>query len=161
MEVYTERFGTLEVAPEKILRFPWGMVGFPELNEFFFVPVPNNDVFAWMQSVDSPDVAFLMVDPFVFFPDYEVDLPEAICEFLEIKDPSDATLLTVVTIPSRNVREMTTNLLAPVVINPVKGLGRQVILESSGYRTKHLLFHRVPPNEERRACGQVGGKCWF
>lgn len=153
MEVYTARFGTLEVVPEKILRFPGGMVGFPELKEFFFVPLPDNDVFVWMQAVNNPDVAFLMVDPFVFFPDYEVDLSEAICEFLGIKDPSEATLLTVVTIPSRNVREMTTNLLAPVVINHVKGTGQQVILESSGYRTKHLLFHRVPPNEARRACG--------
>ncbi|HHW39813.1 MAG TPA: flagellar assembly protein FliW [Syntrophomonadaceae bacterium] len=153
MEVYTARFGTLEVAPEKVLRFPRGMVGFPELKEFFFVPLPDNDVFVWMQAVNNPDVAFLMVDPFVFFPDYEVDLSEAVCEFLGIKDPSDATLLTVVTIPSRNVQEMTTNLLAPVVINHVKGVGQQVILESSGYRTKHLLFHRVPPHEARRACG--------
>lgn len=153
MQVVTARFGTLEVEPEKVLKFPRGMVGFPELKEFFFVPLPENDVFVWMQAVSNPDVAFLMVNPFVFFPDYEVDLPEAVRKFLEINDPSDVTLLTVVTIPSRNVREMTTNLLAPVVINHVKRIGSQVILESSSYRTKHLLFHRVPVDEALSNCG--------
>ncbi len=143
MEVHTSRFGVLEVDPERLVKFPRGMVGFPELKEYFFVPVPENSVFAWMQAKDDPDVAFLMVDPFVFFPDYAVELGPDVCSFLQLESPAEATVLTVVTIPPEGVRAMTTNLLAPVVINHVRGVGQQVILEGSGYRTKHLLFRAL------------------
>lgn len=153
MQVNTTRFGVLEVTPERIVKFPRGMVGFPDLKEYFFVPVSGNDVFAWMQAKDSPDVAFLMVDPFVFFPDYRVELGEAVCDFLQLKNPGESTLLTVVTVPPQGVWGMTTNLLAPVLINHVKGLGQQVVLESSGYHTKHLLFRHVPPSAARHVCG--------
>ena len=114
----------------------------------------NNDVFAWMQSQSDPDTAFLMVDPFIFFPDYDVQLNESVCASLQIKDREEVTLLTVVTIPPQEgVRGMTTNLLAPVVINHVKGIGRQVILDGSGYKTKHLLFSHVLQKSRNRACG--------
>lgn len=144
MLVNTTRFGTLDVDPERMLIFPRGMIGFPHLKEYFFVPVPENDVFAWMQSKEDPDVAFLMVEPFLFFPDYEVNLSEDVCSFLEIKEPREAMVLTVVTIPPEGVKAMTTNLVAPVVINHTKGLGDQVVLESGGYHTKHLLFRHTP-----------------
>ncbi|HAF16781.1 MAG: flagellar assembly protein FliW [Syntrophomonadaceae bacterium] len=154
MQVNTTRFGTLEVAEENLLYFPEGMVGFSHLKKYFFVPVTNNDVFAWMQSQSDPDTAFLMVDPFIFFPDYDVQLNESVCASLQIKDREEVTLLTVVTIPPQEgVRGMTTNLLAPVVINHVKGIGRQVILDGSGYKTKHLLFSHVLQKSRNRACG--------
>lgn len=157
MRVKTARFGVLEVDHERLLSFPQGMVGFPHLQRYFFVPVPENNVFAWLQAFDDPDIAFLMVDPFVFFPDYDVHLSVADRNYLQINHPGEVTLLTVVTIPPRDgVRGMTTNLLAPVVINNVKALGRQVILDGSGYCTKHLLFRHVlekmPERSGRCAC---------
>lgn len=152
MQVETARFGVLEVDRERLLTFPQGMVGFPHLQRYFFVPVPENNLFVWLQALDDPEIAFLMVDPFIFFPDYDVHLSEADCEFLQLGHPDEATLLTVVTIPPEGVRGMTANLLAPVVINVRKALGRQVILDGSGYRTKHLLFRNVPEPARRCAC---------
>jgi flagellar assembly factor FliW len=154
MQVNTTRFGTLEVAEENLLYFPQGMVGFPHLKKYFFVPVPENDVFAWMQSQSDPDTAFLMVDPFIFFPDYDVKLNESVCASLKIREQQGVTLLTVVTIPPKDgVRGMTTNLLAPVVINHAKGIGGQVILDGSEYKTKHLLFSHVLQKSQCSACG--------
>lgn len=154
MQVNTTRFGLMEVEEEKLLTFPAGMVGFPHLKKYFFVPVPGNDVFAWMQAQDDPDVAFLMVDPFVFFPNYDVKLSQQLCDSLQISDRQQVTLLTTVTIPAREgVQGMTTNLLAPVVINHVKAVGQQVILDGSGYKTKHLLFSDLLRESKRRACG--------
>jgi len=154
MQVKTGRFGIIEVDTDRLLNFPQGMIGFPDLKKYFFVPVPDNKVFAWLQSFDDPEIAFLMVDPFVFFPDYDVRLDEITCESLQLKSADEAALLTVVTIPAREgVRGMTTNLLAPVVINHVQGLGQQVILDGSGYHTKHLLFRHLPEDTGRCACG--------
>ncbi len=154
MQVKTTRFGILNVEEEKMLVFPSGMVGFPHLHDYFFVPAQGNDVFAWMQAQNDPDVAFLMVDPFVFFPDYDVKLNKGICDFLQIRDQSEVTILTTVTIPPREgVRGMTANLLAPVVINHVRAVGRQVIMDGSGYKIKHTLFSHLLKDSERRACG--------
>lgn len=144
MQVKTVRFGIIDVDSNRLLNFPQGMVGFPDLKRYFFVPVPDNNAFVWLQSFDDPEIAFLMVDPFVFFPDYDVHLNETTCGSLQLRSAGEAALLTVVTIPAREgVRRMTTNLLAPVVINHVQGLGQQVILDGSGYSTKHLLFRHL------------------
>jgi len=154
LQVNTTRFGMIEIEEEKLLTFPVGMVGFPHLKKYFFVPVPGNDVFAWMQAQGDPDVAFLMVDPFIFFPDYNVKLDQQIRDSLQISDRKQVTLLTTVTIPAREgVQGMTTNLLAPVVINHERAVGQQVILDGSGYKTKHLLFSHVLRESKRRACG--------
>ncbi|HAA89120.1 MAG: Flagellar assembly factor FliW [Thermoanaerobacterales bacterium 50_218] len=153
MEVNTTRFGVVEVEPEQLISFPQGMVGFPELKEYFFVPLQGTEYFVWMQAKDDPDVAFLMTDPFLFFPDYRVELSDSVCEFLQLREPRQATVLAVVTIPPEGVCGMTANLLAPVVINHEKRLGQQVILESSGYRTRHPLFGNLPPASSERACG--------
>lgn len=154
MQVNTTRFGLLDVEEEKLLTFPAGMVGFSHLKKYFFVPVPGNDFFAWMQAQGDPDVAFLMVDPFIFFPDYDVKLSQGICDSLQINDYQQITLLTTVTIPAKDgVKGMTTNLLAPVIINHERAVGQQVILDGSGYKTKHPLFSHLLKESKRMACG--------
>jgi flagellar assembly factor FliW len=141
VQVATTKFGVIEVNQEQCLKLPQGMIGFPDWREFCFVPVPGNDYFLWLQSRGNPDLAFLMVDPFVFFPDYDVQVGDDTCQAMEIHEPGDALILTVVTIPPEGVRGMTTNLLAPLVINHRQHCGQQMILDYSNYQTKHPLFH--------------------
>ena len=153
MRVETERFGTLEIEEQEILRFPFGLPGFEHLKEFFLVPVAKNPAFVWLQAVADPAVAFLLTDPFLFFPDYAVDLGDAETGLLEAAGPDELCVYAVVTIPPEGVREMTANLLGPVVINRRSRRGLQVILDGSGYSTRHRLFReaeRAP--EVRRAC---------
>lgn len=156
MQVATTRFGVLEVGPEQLLSFPSGLIGLPELRQFFFVPVSGNRCFIWMQSTARPEIAFLMADPFPFFPGYRPDLDDQICREMGILKPEDALLLTVVTVPREGVRGMTANLLAPVVINHRERTGRQVILDRSGYRTRHRLFPDQGPGGAA-AGDHVGG----
>lgn len=154
MQVSTSRFGVLEVEPEQLINFPQGMVGFPRLRDYFFMPVPENTYFLWMQAKDDPEIAFLVVDPFLFFSDYKVELSDDACNFLEIKEPHEATILVVATIPPQGVYKMTVNLLAPVVVNQEKHLAAQVILDSSGYRTAHPLFQKMPPAPLRQVAAR-------
>lgn len=154
MLVETFRFGALEVAEEELIQFPLGLPGFEHLKQFFFVPLPDNPAFVWLQAKADPAVAFLLVDPFLFFPGYSIELGEAEKTFLEAGGPEDILVYAVVTIPPSGVREMTANLLAPVVINRRARLGLQMILDGSGYTTKHRLFSDSPGAAElRRACG--------
>jgi flagellar assembly factor FliW len=155
VRVVTERFGELEVAESDLLRFSQGVPGFEHLKEFFLLPVPGNPLFVWLQAVQDPAVAFLLVDPFPFFPDYAVELGESETRFLEASGPEELAVYAVTTIPPEGVREMTANLLAPVVLNLRARLGLQTILDGSGYSTRHRLFRQVDRAAEAgRACGR-------
>jgi flagellar assembly factor FliW len=81
-----------------------------------------------------------MTSPFVFFPDYELEInDEAIAE-LGIKTQEDILVYTLITIPGGNIKEMTTNLMAPVVINQTNMQAKQIILDGGRYHTRHRLF---------------------
>ncbi|WXJ94314.1 Flagellar assembly factor FliW [Neomoorella carbonis] len=138
--VPTSRFGMVEVNPAEILTFAQGIPAFEGLRQFFFYPIPDNPAFTWLQAVSDPEVAFLLVDPFLFFPGYEVEIPDSLQRELEIKDAADVLVLAVVTVPDGDVRRMTANLVAPMVINRTARLGRQFIMEGTRYTTRHPLF---------------------
>ena len=141
MKRETTRFGTIDVPPEQIINFPQGLPGFGELREFFFVPVPENHCFAWLQSANAPEVAFLVTDPFVFRSDYEVHLGQSELDFLQITKPEEVSVHVIVRIPpTGEADDITANFLAPVVINNRTKLGCQIVLEGIGYPVRELLF---------------------
>ena len=74
MRVRSNRLGLLEYAVEDILTFPHGMVGFPEYKQFILHEDADLEPFKWLVSLESADLSFFVVDPFLFFPDYEVGL---------------------------------------------------------------------------------------
>jgi len=152
MQLNTGRFGSVEVEDEKILTFPWGLPGFEHLRRFVVLPGAGSDVFGWLQSVEEESTAFLVVDPFVFFPGYFVDIPERETHELKLEAPAQAVLLVIVSVPEGDIKKATVNLLAPLVINTARQLGRQVILNSSPFNTRHPLFPDgnrlvVPPGQ--------------
>ncbi|MBC7105382.1 MAG: flagellar assembly protein FliW [Firmicutes bacterium] len=151
MIVETTRFGRLEVAADRIVHFPGGLPGFERLRRFVLVPERDVPVFLWLQAVDAPEVALLVTDPFAFFPEYSVDLPDEEAAELGLRGPEEALVLTTVSIPGRDVGSATTNLLSPIVINVTLRRGRQVILAESRYGLKERLFRRAP-DREAAAC---------
>jgi flagellar assembly factor FliW len=151
MFIETTRFGRLEIAIDRIIHFPNGLPGFERLRRFILVPEKDLPEFLWLQAVDAPEVALLVTDPFAFFPDYNVDLPDEDVRELGLRSPEEALVLTTVSIPGREVRSATTNLLSPIVINVTLRRGRQVILTESGYSLKQQLFRRAP-DREAAAC---------
>lgn len=141
MRMLTSRFGEIEIDAEKLIMFPEGIPGFKELCRFVLLPENDVDGFCWLQSVDEPEVAFLLTDPFIFFRDYILELEDTDVRALKLKKKEEALVLVIVTIPGEDVKQVTVNLLAPVVINTRLGIARQVVLADSHYTTKHRLFH--------------------
>lgn len=157
MEVVTSRFGKLEVAPQEIFTFPAGLLGFENLKKYFFIDLPGNPAFRWLQSLEDPALAFLLADPFLFVPGYEVELDETTRKTMDIQNLEDVCIYTTVTIPlDGGVREATTNLLGPIVVNVRERRGVQLVLENSvlqpRYHTKHLLFSRLPALKAAGEC---------
>jgi len=140
LKVKTTRFGTMEIDENKLITFPGGIPGIENLRRFFILPVEGTQDIQWLQAVEEPEVALLVIDPFKFFKGYSVDIPEIALKELEIKEPSEALVLTTITVPRDNPGGTTANLVAPIVINTRLKRAKQVILNGSPYTTKHRLF---------------------
>ena len=139
-KVNTLRFGEIEVEEEKVVHFEDGIPAFEDEHEFLIVPYDDESPYVFLQSITTPDLAFLMTMPFVFFPDYEFELDDESQSRLGIKTQEDMLIYTLLTIPGGKVAEMTANLMAPVVLNQNTMQARQVVLDKSRYTTKHRLF---------------------
>ncbi|MCK9445099.1 MAG: flagellar assembly protein FliW [Tissierellaceae bacterium] len=147
MKVQTREFGEIEIPEENIILFNEGIPGFEEEKSFAILLNEDKDnPFHWLQSLDTPDLAFIITDPFKIYEDYGVVLPQGAIEKLKIKSEEDVIIYTIVVVPDE-IEKMTTNLLGPVVINVKEKLGKQVILESSDYTTKHYVFKQDSPGE--------------
>lgn len=138
--IRTLRFGEMEIDDSQLITFEHGLPGFEEEREFVIIPTAEESPYSFLQSAQTMDLAFLMTNPFVFFADYCFELPDAVEAELGLDSPEDIALYTLISIPGGNVKEMTTNLMAPVVINRKNRAAQQVVLEKSVYNTKHRLF---------------------
>lgn len=139
-KVVTSRFGELDIEEEKVVHFKDGIPAFAEEHEFIILPYDEESPYYFMQSLKTPELAFILTIPFLFFPDYQIEIDDATVKELEIKNQDSVTLYSIVTIPNGSLRYMTANLLAPVVLNTDNMKAKQLVMEKSNYKTKHRLF---------------------
>lgn len=139
MKISTTRFGEIEVEQEHIFCFPQGIPGFEHIHEYLFIQNPEDLPFCYMQSVTQADLAFIVTDPFVFYPDYDFEIPEESVGELELSEPRDVKVWSIVTVQGK-LENATINLSAPVVLNMNTNKGKQIILNHSPYKTRHPLL---------------------
>ena len=139
-KVYTSRLGEIEVDEQKIVRFKNGIPAFEDEHEFIILPYEEESPYYFMQSLTTPDLAFLLTIPFLFFPDYSFELDDESIKELDIQNQENVFYYSMVTIPNGSIRYMTANLVAPIVLNGANMQAKQVVLEKSNYTTKHRLF---------------------
>lgn len=145
--IETRRFGTIEVEENTIVTFADGIPAFEEEHEFVVVPYGEDSPYMFLQSVTTPELAFLITDPFVFFADYSFELDDESMQKLGVENIDDILVCSLISIPKSGVADMTANLLAPVVINRHTMAARQVVLEKTPYTTKHRLFPKKEGDE--------------
>ena len=131
------RFGEIEYDPENLLHFPAGMIGFPTLHYFIVMPNKKEGPLFWIQSVDDPDIAFVLTDPSNFFLEYKVVPDTSELATLQIEEKDECFCLTVVTVPPD--QKITVNLAAPILFSPKTNRAIQVILEKTDYNYKTPL----------------------
>ncbi len=124
MQVRTSRFDVVEVEQEDLIRFQEGMLGLEDCQTWVLLADGENDVLGWLQSTTRPDVAMAVVSPRRFVPDYQLRVFRRELASLELANPDEAQVLTIV---SKNERGITLNLKAPIVVNLARRMARQVI----------------------------------
>ena len=139
-KINTIRFGEIEVNEDKIVHFRHGIPAFEDEHEFVIIPYDEESPYYFMQSLKSPELAFLITTPFIFFPDYSIEVDDETMHELKIQNSEDVLLYSIITIPNGSIRYMTANLLAPLVINTENMQAKQLVMEKTRYNTKHRLF---------------------
>jgi flagellar assembly factor FliW len=136
VEVHSARFGTFAVPADRVLRFAEGLIGFPDYHRFVIVEHTRPGPLRWLLCLDEPELAFAVVDPAEFFPDYRVDAHGC----LGVSAERDVAVFAIVTIPRDYPIGMSANLMAPVVVDVDTREARQVILDDGSYSTRHPLL---------------------
>lgn len=142
MKVKTTRFGELEVNPTDLVTFAEGLFGFENLKKYFVVDPGDSTLILWLQSTEDEKVAFPVIEPKIFKPDYIAKLLPADLNGLDLETLTSAKLYSILTIPG-NVTEMSANLKAPIVINSSKKIGKQIVLQDSKLSVKHEMYKEL------------------
>ncbi len=149
MKYDTTRFGSIDLLDNQIIHFKDGLYGFEGHNLFGVLPF-NSDMespLEWLQSLTVSELAFILADPYAYVPDYTVVLSDEEQRQLEVEADHSLLIRVIVTVP-KNYQDITANLLAPIVINVNKCLGRQVVLTNKDYDTCHLLISQAARQTE-------------
>jgi flagellar assembly factor FliW len=151
MKYPTTRFGEIAFEEKDILFLPKGILGYSQLCKYVIVEKKEQEPFKWLQSVEDSDVAFVIVDPTLFYPNYKLEVHEKELEELNFQQTKDLIIYVIVTLPP-DPSQMSADLLGPLVINSKKGIAKQVVMPNSPYTTKHYLLDELKK--------QLKGKRW-
>lgn len=138
MQLQTSRFGEIEVEPGAILTFTQPIIGFQEYRRYVLLPGPPDSAVCWLQSTDSGDLAFLLMNPRHVVPDYKVSLSQHELAELAVASLEELDIYTLLVVPD-DPAKVRTNLRAPLLINTKQRLGKQMVLERSDYPIQYFL----------------------
>jgi len=145
--VKTTRFGELHIAAGKSITLEKPILGFENYRFFILVESEEMAPFIWLQSMEAPELAFLLINPTLFFPDYSIEVNPKEVEDIGVVDGSEVETYVIVTAPG-NPREMTANLQGPIVINTFTRQSKQLALVNSRYSVCEPLIAEESVAEE-------------
>ena len=142
MNVQTTRFGVVEVDETKVMTFDAGLLGFSSYKRYIMLQPDDDAVFFWLQSLDAPELAFVVTDPSMWVADYEVPIRREQMDELQIDELNQAQVLVIV-----NKRDdvLTCNLQGPLVVNTQNMTGQQLVLADRRWQTRHELLRLETP----------------
>ncbi len=143
MQVQTKPYGMIDVDERQKIFFPFGILGFENLREYVLLDAVQQP-FYWLQSLEVPEIAFVLINPVVFRPDYSLDVMESDLEEIDIERNNGDNILifAIVTIPE-NHSKMTANLQGPIIINREKRIGRQSVSTNEKWKVRHFILDEL------------------
>jgi len=154
MKITTLNFGEIDYNESDIITFPTGLLGFESFHRFIAIDKDVGSPFMWLQSVEDTKINFATINPYLFYPEYNIQILKEDRLEIGLESAKDIILLTLVVVPTNNPQEISSNLLAPIIINRTIRKAKQIILHNSGYSTKHYLIKDMQ-NEDKVLSTQV------
>jgi len=139
MRIDTTRFGSLEVEDSGIIHVKGGILGFSGYQKYVLLDLDSSGPFKWLQCLEDPDLAFVVMDPRLVEPEYRVPLEADEAEALGIGETAECMVCAIVTIGA-SLSDVTVNLLGPILMNTRNNLARQLVLADSRYTVRHRIL---------------------
>jgi flagellar assembly factor FliW len=138
MTVTTKAYGQMEADERQRIRFPSGLPGFEKFKEFVLLDA-RQEPFYYLQSLEVAEIAFILVDPFLFRADYELDISNEEMRTIGVASPAEVLVFAIVTVPPDG-GPMTANLMGPILINRKTRAAMQAVLSDARWKTKHDIM---------------------
>ncbi|MCR4679486.1 MAG: flagellar assembly protein FliW [Lachnospiraceae bacterium] len=154
MIIETRAFGEVDIDPGKIIHFEKGIIGFPEYCDYALIhdsEQGNNAGIRWMQSIDEPGFALPVMDPLIVTEDYNPEVDDEVLKPIGKIDPEEILVLVTVTVP-KDLKKMSVNLRAPIVINVTERKAVQIILEDDSYKVKFPIYDILDSRKKEATC---------
>ena len=150
MQITTKVFGEITIDDEKIIHFPNGIIGFPELTDFAMIhdEEKGTDTIHWLQSLQEPAFAMPVMDPLIVCPDYNPEVDDELLNSIGEIVPEELLVMVTVTVP-KDIKNMTVNLKGPMVINAAQRKATKVIVEGDEYPVKFPIYDILNKNKEK------------
>ncbi len=142
MLIDTDRFGTFDTKDSKLIEFPQGIPGFEDLHYFIILEVSQTKPIYWLQSTENKYIALPVILTFEILDDYYIDIRDNELEELHVESQNDLLIMNVVVIPE-TIEKMTVNLAAPLVINAVRGIGKQIIVDAKTMPIRMPIYEAI------------------
>ncbi|MCS6830698.1 MAG: flagellar assembly protein FliW [Armatimonadota bacterium] len=151
------RFGRIEIDEEAVITFSQGLFGFEQYRRFVVLCLDEKSPFRWLQSLEEPGLAFVVIEPRHFLPEYAPAISDADARALELSTDTPTVTFVIVTIPAGKPEQMTANLMGPIVVNAITRNARQVIVEDECYSTKHSILQELMKRQPEAKEGADAG----
>ena len=142
MIIETDRFGTFDTKDSKIIEFPSGLPGFEDLHKFIILEVSNTKPIYWLQSTENKFIALPVIISFEILENYNIDIRENELDDLYVESKNDLLIMNVVVIPA-DMKKMTVNLAAPIIINAKRGIGKQIVIDAKELPIRYPVYEAV------------------
>jgi len=150
MQIKTRVFGEVTIDDEKIIHFPGGIIGFPDLQDFALIHDEDKgtDTIHWLQSLQEPAFAMPVMDPLIVCPDYNPEVDDELLNNIGELLPDELLVMVTVTVP-KEIEKMTVNLKGPIIINAAERKAAQVIVEGDNYVVKFPIYDILKQNKKK------------
>jgi flagellar assembly factor FliW len=150
MNIETRLFKKVEVDINKVINFDSGIIGYENLKQFMIIhdAEKKNSKILWLQSLDDGDIAFPVIDPLIVRADYNPVVEDELFRSIGEIVNNDIFVLTTLTVPE-DITKITTNLKAPIVINPVTMKGCQIIVDNEDYLVRYPIYDIIKSNKDK------------
>jgi flagellar assembly factor FliW len=140
VKVVSATFGTVEIPEDKLISVPNGIIGFPDCRKYALLdPSKGMSLFLWLQSIDEPELAFIVTDPLVFVPEYQIQGSEPALERINVVWRKPPALFSIVTVPHDDPERVSLNLLAPLLFFSDDNELHQIVLEKAEWPLKYYI----------------------
>jgi flagellar assembly factor FliW len=145
MRVITKAYGEMEIDERQLVTFPSGLLGFEKFRHWALLDARQKP-FYYLQSLELTELAFALIDPFLFRTDYSLDVADEVLAEIGVASPEDAIVLAIVTAPADG-SPITANLMGPLIISRARRVGMQAVLADSRWKVKHDIMAELAASQ--------------